>query len=304
MPHIYNDISQLFDEGIFSPTDILIVWGKRGKGKSTFMGKLQSDLMKPKNAKTRIEMAKYKCAKLRQADIIIDPPEDHLVFSDTFFEDNGFGGRGRRPYDMKATDFVIPNATHRGGLICPCSCLFWDEVQDLYDSHKGALPTFVTKAFELSRHIGVFICMACQRPMRIVKDIRDLATFVEVVSVKHEYFRGCITRSVFTLNIIYDNSRFEAYDASADESKNEYIDKTIRVAFEGNIYNCLDTDYFMPVFYKGCENMTPVYNKVERIEFSPEGFERYASKRTIDIPETFRGKKSRKKNTTTDDNVA
>lgn len=292
----YTDISQLFDEGIISPTDILIVWGKRGKGKSSFMGKLQSDLMKPKNAKPRIELAKYKCARLRQAGINIEPPEDHLVFSDTFFEDNSLLGKQRRPYDTSALDFVIPNKIHTGGIVCPCSCLFWDEIQDLYDSHNGSVPSFVSKAFELARQIGVFICMACQRPMRIVKDIRDLATFVEIVNVEYKYFRGLISETIWTLNIIYDNSQFEAYDS--DKKNKEYIDRTIKLSFAGNIYKCYDPDYFMPMFYRGLEEITPVYSKVEKTEFSPDGFERYASHRVIDIPETFRGKKPKEQKST------
>ncbi len=287
----YTDISQLFDEGIISPTDILIVWGKRGKGKSSFMGKLQSDLMKHKNAEPRIEFSKYKCERLRQAGITIEPPEDHLVFSDTFFEDNSLYGEQRRPYETSALDFVIPNKIHTGGIVCPCSCLFWDEIQDLYDSHNGAVPSFVSKAFELSRQIGVFICMACQRPMRIVKDIRDLATFVEVVKVECRYFRGLISETIWTLNIIYDNSQFEAYDS--DKKNEEYIDRTIKMSFAGDIYECYDPDYFMPMFYQGLEEITPVYKKVQRTEFTPDGFERFASRRVIDIPETFRGKKPR-----------
>ena len=47
----YDDINEIFADGIFLPSDILIIWGKRGKGKSSFAGMLMSEFMKPRNAK-------------------------------------------------------------------------------------------------------------------------------------------------------------------------------------------------------------------------------------------------------------
>ena len=69
----YNDVQDLIDEGIISPTETIIFWGKRGKGKSSLMGKFMSDFMKPKNAQIRIDMSKPKCEKLRRADIFVEP---------------------------------------------------------------------------------------------------------------------------------------------------------------------------------------------------------------------------------------
>ena len=290
---VYNDISELFEDGIFSPYEIIIFWGKRGKGKSSLMGKFMSDFMKPQNAQPRIEDSKWRCEKLRQAEIYLTPPEDHLVFCDTYFEDNGFQGNGRRPYEYSGLHFGLPNTIYKEiQPVVPCASLFLDEIQDLYDSHYGALPPYISKAFELSRQVGVFIAMACQRPMRVVKDIRDLATFVEVVGMEHMYIRDKIIKTIWTVNIIYDNAKFEKYDDTKDP---KLIDKTIKIAFTGDIFSCYDPFFFMPLFYKGFEKQYFItYEKVEKTEFSTEGFDRYNSKRTIDIPKEFRGKEDKK----------
>lgn len=287
----YNDVQDLIDEGIISPTETIIFWGKRGKGKSSLMGKFMSDFMKPKNAQRRIEASRVKCEKLRSADILIEPQDDHIVFCDTFFEDNGFRGEGRRPYEISGLNLGLPNDKYKNIVPpIPYSCIFLDEVQDLYDSHQGSLATFVSKWYELLRQAGVFLGMACQRPIRVAKDIRDLAVFFEVAGMEHTYIRDKLVSTVWTVNIIYENANLERYIDSRDEV---YIDRKIKLMFKGDIFECYDPDFFLPMFYKGFENQRFVYTKVERTEFTREGFERYNSKRIIDIPEAFRGKKEK-----------
>ena len=285
----YNNISEIFEDKTISPTEMIIFWGKRGKGKSSLMGKFMSDFMKPSLAKDRIEISKYKCEKLKQADVFIEPPEDHIVFCDTFFEDNGFQGKGRRPYEISALDLCLPNDIHPiSQPVVPCASIFLDEIQDLYDSHQGSLSNFVSKEFELSRQVGIFVGMACQRPIRVAKDLRDLSIFFEVADMEHMYIRGNIISTIWTVNIIYENAVLEKYLDTRDKT---LIDRTIKIVFKGNIFTCYDTDFFMPMFYRGFENQHFIFNKVERTEFSKEGFERYNKRRIIDIPDTFRGKR-------------
>lgn len=285
----YINLQDLFDDGIFTPTELIIFWGKRGSGKSSLMGKFMSEFMKPAIAEERRALSQIKCDKLRQADIMVSPPDDHIVFCDTFFEDNGFQGNQRRPYEISGLNCGLPNEIHKEIIPpIPYASIFLDEIQDLYDSHSGSLSTFVSKYFELSRQAGLFIGLACQRPIRVVKDIRDLATFVEVVNMEHMYIRGQITRTIWTVNIIYYNADLERYIDTRDKS---LIARTIKIVFIGNIFTCYDTDFFLPMFYKGFENQVFIPFKVQRTEFSKEGFERYNANRIVDIPDTFRGKK-------------
>lgn len=285
---VYTNVQDMIDDGIISPTEIVIFWGKRGKGKSSLMGKFMSDFMKPKNAERRIEMSWVKCEKLHQADILIEPPDDHIVFCDTFFEDNGFQGDGRRPYEISALNLGMPTDKYSNIIPpVPFASIFLDEVSDLYDSHNGNISTFLSKWFELLRQVGVFLGMACQRPIRVSKDIRDLAVFFELIDMEHMYIRGNIISTTWTVNIIYDNANLEKYLETRDK---ELVDRTVKIMFKGNIFECYDPDFYMPMFYRGFENQRIIFNKVERTEFTHEGFQKFHNKRIVDIPDAFRGK--------------
>lgn len=286
----YDDINEIFADGIFLPSDILIIWGKRGKGKSSFAGKLMSEFMKPKNAKHDVIRCKHLCEKLKEAGYYFHPPTDHLVFSDTFFEKQVFTKKTATHF-FSPIDFALPNDTHPTGLICPYGKYFIDEAQDVYDSHISALPTFVTKNFELSRQSEIFTGLIAQRPMRIHKDIRELATFVEVVGLENKYNKyGRLVETIWTCNIIYDNANLEEYLRT---KKRKYIDKKVKFVYYGNIFRCYDSHYFLPMYFKGMQNRDFDLEYSHRTEFSPASFEDFNSRRMIDIPDTFRGKKKK-----------
>lgn len=285
----YSSLEEIFKDGIFQHSDILIFWGKRGKGKSSLKAVFEVLFMQPQNAKEDLSLARSMCERLNNAGFCIRPPDDHLVFVDTYSRSCSRGLKDRTAYTFQGVDFGLPNETHPTGVVCPCGKYSFDEIQDLLDSHTGALATFVSKAFELSRQLELFIMMAVQRPKRIPLDIRDLATFVECVDRKNYYNKyGVLIKTVWTCNLIYDNADLEAYINTKDP---KYINKVVKFAFNGNIYKCYDSHFFMPMFYKGFENRSLTLERCEPVQFCPDGLERYYSQRTIDIPETYRGKK-------------
>lgn len=284
----YEKIEDMFADGLFQPSDIIILWGKRGKGKSSLAGKFMSEFMRPKIARKEVQKSMAVCDKLKSAGYVFEPPEDHTVFCDTYFERKTFR-RQQSAYHFSALDFGLPNQIHKTGLLLPYGKYFFDEIQDLFDSHGAALATFISKSFELSRQVGLFICLCLQRPMRLAKDIRELATFVEVVDMKNAYNKyGRLIATTWTCYIIYDNARLEQYLTSKDES---LVDKKVKITYIGNIFSCYDTNYFLPMYYRGFENTQVVYEKTKRVYFTEEDFKEYFKQRVIDIPDTYRGKK-------------
>lgn len=292
---VYENLEQIFEDGIFGPTEIIVLWGKRGRGKSSLAGMFMSEFMRPKIAKNDIKQSNIICNNLRQAGYNIRPPQDHTVFCDTFFERKGFGRKRRTAYRFNAIGFGLPNSTHPTDLLCPGGRYFFDEAQDLFDSHRASLPTFVTKAIELSRQIKLFLCIIAQRPKRIHIDIRELAIFIEVVGVKlclNKYSR--ITACVWECNIIYDNATLEQYLTTRDKS---LVDKHIYFRFKGNIFKCFDTSYFLPMYYRNMENQSLVLEKTQRTEYNQAFFKEYFKSRVIDIPDTYLGKNRKNKET-------
>ncbi len=288
---VYESLQDIFADGIFSPTDVIIIWGRRRKGKSSLAGKFMAEFMKPQNAKKDIAIASQICNKLNEAGYVIRPPSDHTVFSDTYFETSTGFRQKNSAYRFNALDFGLPNDIHTTALLCPCGKYFLDEVQDLFDSHLGALPTFVTKCIELSGQYKLFLCLVVQRPKRIHIDIRDLAIFIEVVELRNEYSKyGILVASYWKCNIIYDNAILEQYLNTRDSS---LIDRVVVFKYSGNIFNCYDSDYFIPMFVRGKENEGLMLEKTTRTEYSQDYFKEYYKGRVIDIPDTYRGKKTK-----------
>ena len=289
MAKIYDKIEDLFKDKIFYDTDLLIIWGKRGRGKSSFAGKLMAEFMQPRIAKKEIKKCNEICNDLAEAGFNFHPPKDHLVFCDTYFESRGYMQKRNSAYRFNGVEFGLPNSKHQTMPIIPCGKYFFDEAQDLFDSHISALQTFVTKSFELSRQVKLFLAIIAQRPIRIHKDIRELATFVEVVKKEDKFNKyGSLISSIWTLHIIYDNAQLEDYVSTKSK---KLIDKKVKVRFLGNIHKCYDSNYFMPMFYRNFENTDFVLEKTNRTEFSSIFFKEYFNNRIIDIPETYRGKK-------------
>ena len=286
---VYDDILDMYADGLFSPTESIIIWGKRRKGKSSLAGKLMSEFMRPNIAKQRLRTSNYICSKLNEAGYNIRPPNDHTVFCDTYFENKGFGRKNSSAYKFNSLGFGLPNDIHSTTLLCPAGCYFMDEIQDVFDSHLGALPTFITKAVELSGQYKLFLCFIAQRPKRVHIDIRDLSIFIEVVDLINVYSNyGFLQATYWVCNIIYDNANLEAFLTNRDEN---LIDKKVVFKFRGNIFDCYDSDYFIPMFVRGKEDEGLVLEHTTRTEFSKEYFKKYFENRVIDIPETFRGKK-------------
>lgn len=294
---IYDDIEDLFNDGILSPTDCLVIWGKRRRGKSSLAGKLMSEFLKPRQARKDVAVATSICDKLNLAGFNIKPPTDHTVFCDTFFE---IPGNRLHPaittYRFNALEFGLPNSTHKTALLCPCGRYFFDETQALFDSHQGALPPFVSQAIELAGQYKLFLCFIVQRPMRLPKDVRDLSVFFEVISIENEFNSfGSLISSTWNVNVIYDNSVLEQYLTSKDPT---LIDAKIKIRFSKptyNIFDCYDTNYFLPMFVRGFENEALTLEKTQRITFNPGVFQDYYKNRIIDVPDSYRGKKPKEK---------
>lgn len=295
----YESIEELFADGIFAENDIIIFWGKRGRGKSSLAGFFMSEFMKPQQARRDVLISRQIADRLRKAGILIEPPTDHTVFCDTFFEQKHFLRKSNSAYTFDPLRFGLPNEIHETDPICPCGRYFFDEAQDVFDSHISALPTFVTKGFELGRQINIFAGIIAQRPKRIHIDIRDIATFVECCGIEKEYNKyGRIISVSWKINIIYDNGVLENYLSSRDP---KLIDKTIKIKYKGNIFNCYDTNYFMPMYYREIEGRKKsvfVYEKSKRTEFDEKSFKKFYQHRVIDIPDTYRGKKPKDEKTT------
>ncbi len=289
----YIEIKDIFSE-LFCPYEIVIFWGDRGQGKSSLAGKFMDELMKHKNAKHDVKKCAALCNKLnRDAGFSFTPPEDHLVFCDTSFIKTDKIRGDREAYVFDPIAFGLPNDIHPTDPTVPFGKYFFDEDMELFDSHQTSLATFVSKEFQLGRQLDIFACLCVQRPMDIHKILRDIAVFVECVEKENHYNKyGRLYETVWTCNIIYKNAILEQYLSSRDS---KLIDKKVQFVYKGNIYRCYDDHFFLPMFFKGFENVDFKLEKSKRTEISRESFDNFEERRTVDIPDTYRGKKPKEK---------
>lgn len=294
----YDNLQDIFDDGLLRHSDLVAFWGKTGAGKSSLKACFEVWFMQPKNARADLKLCAQLCDQINNTGLNLQPPTDHLVFVNTYARSIGPKLKRTSAYEFYDVDFGLPNDTHPTGLLCPVGKYSFDENQDLFDSHMGHLATFVSKAMELSRQPELFIMLAMQRPMRLPQDIRELSTFIECVSKQSHYNKyGRLIRTEWTCNIIYKNANLEAYLNNPDM---QFVDKTVKFVFYGNIYRCYNSRYFLPMFYARGENTklketTLTLKRCEDAEFTPQGFKAFHEKHKVDLPETYRGKKKKEK---------
>ena len=295
---VYEDLPQMFADGIIQPSDILVFFGKRGTGKSSLQAFFNVLFMQPRNAKADIRKSKRLCEKINQTGLNLRPPDDHLVFVDTFAESIGHKLKRTGAYEFESLEFGLPNKYHPTGLLCPWGKYSFDEGQSKFDSHMGNLAIFLSMCMELSRHPELFIMITMQRIMRLPLDIRDLATFIEPIKRDDIYNKyGRLIRTEWTCRIFYKNKNVEKY-VKGDGEDDTLADRVVKFVFNGNIYRCYDPNYFLSMFYAvdgtKVKATTLELNRCKRPEFTPQGMEEFHKRHTVDIPDTFRGQKDKK----------
>lgn len=281
----YTSLRDLFNDKIITPTEILVIWAKRGKGKSSLAGWFESEFMKRTFAVRDVARAKDICNKLIPLGFNLCPPEDHCVFVDTSFEENRWLSK-KSAYTFNPFRWGLPNDIHDTDPTVPCGKYFFDEGQGVFDSHATAPATFVSGAMEFSRQLELFIAIMTQRPKRIHKDVRELSTFFEVVGSYPEFNKfGKIISVTWEVNIIYDDGKLDKYVTDKEES---LIDKKIKIKYQGNIYKCYDHQRFLWEFFKFSPDKQFVLEKSQRIE-DEDSLRNSFKRRVIDVPETYRG---------------
>lgn len=101
------------------------------------------------------------------------PPQRHVVFSNILMS-RRFPNLSS--YPMSGFEFGAPNKYFNATrAFVAYGVYIFDEAQRYFDSKgDGALPPWVTQAFELHGHIFLKIILITQRPVRLHKDIRAI----------------------------------------------------------------------------------------------------------------------------------
>ena len=194
------------------------------------------------------------------------------------------------PYRLGfANDFV---ETHFN---LPFETICITEAQKYLNSRMSMyFPDWQSRWYEQHGHNDINIWLDTQRPMLIDVNIRELAQFIEIVSLEllHNGY-GKVSGLKWKIRRIENSSLFDRYMSSGKKDKDCYTDDTVIADY--NVFDCYDSQSCKPKFYDGHLNEDFDYKQAEPTDDTIDGYIRYLQENDDELPENYyvkRGKKS------------
>ena len=224
-----------------------IVFGKPGVGKTallTYMAnEVAFDYERLKKCKNEINMLNSGGFDFKQPDCLV-----FMDYSATFHK---YGYKPRKSYEISGYHLGLPNEDYNTVLLPPYSFIVLDEAQKYYNSRLKNLNDYVSRFYELRRHNGYDIVLACQRLNLIDLNVREIADeFILVDDLKFKYdVSGDIKQMIWTCYVWDNLSSVSSFVESND--KNNLGQKRIYKA-DYNVFDCYNSFNFKASFFKNC----------------------------------------------------
>lgn len=147
-------------------------------------------------------------------------------------------------------------------------------------------PDWQSRWYEQHGHDNLDIYLDTQRPMLIDVNIRELASFIEIVKLKiHTDENGKVDRLTWTIRKIENSSLYDRYMASGKKDKDCYTEETVVANY--NVFALYDSQSCKPKFYEGHleEDFDLVYSKKQEDNF--ENIVKYLKEVDDELPDEF-----------------
>ena len=155
---------------------ITVIYAGPGAGK----GCLQTHLVEELYFNNGFDIFADSCAEIdeinKEYGLKLTKPERVPIFTDFEVEFKIDYEKSYKTYFLNGYYFGLENDRLPTMYVPPCSKIFLSEVQRYYDSRKHAsLPDFVSRAYEMHRHLKIDIFLDLQRLGLLDLNIRELA---------------------------------------------------------------------------------------------------------------------------------
>jgi hypothetical protein len=133
----------------------------------------------------------------------------------------------------------------------PYECILITEAQKYLNSRMSMyFPEWQSRWYEQHGHNSLDIFLDTQRPLLIDVNIRELASFIEVISldVKYDKF-GRVKKMIWLVRKIENSSLFDIYMGSGRKDKDCY--KEEKIVADYDVFDCYSSQNCKPKFYAG-----------------------------------------------------
>lgn len=169
----------------------------------------------------------------------------------------------------------------------PYEVIFIDEAQQYLNSRMSSyFPDWQSRWYEQHRHNNIDIYLATQRPMLIDVNIRELAVFIEIVSMKVKNNSDDSVKSIeWKIRKISNSGLLDKYLASGKTDNKCFSEEIIRTDF--NVFDCYDSQSCKPKFYSGNFDKNFDYSIAFSVDDSFEGYRNFLESFNDELPENF-----------------
>ena len=228
---------------------IVIIFAPPGTGKTVLLTHLAVQTMfdRARNKAMQLEIRKKQANGFDE----IQTVPVHCVASNYDIVGHKFGCSPRYNRRINPFKLGVDNPYVKTHYNLPYEAIFITEAQKYLNSRMSRLfPRWQSEWYEEHRHNDLDIYLDTQRPMLIDVNIRELASFIEVVSLKkHTDAFGKIDKLVWTVRYIDNSQLFDKYMSSGKTDKSCYREDKITANY--NVFNCYSSQSCKPKFYKG-----------------------------------------------------
>lgn len=173
----------------------------------------------------------------------------------------------------------------------PYECICITEAQKYLNSRMSIyFPEWQSRWYEQHGHNNLDIYLDTQRPMLIDVNIRELASFIEVVSLTKYYDKNNrIKKLKWLVRKIDNSSLFDKYMSSGKKDKDCYFEEEIVADY--NVFDCYDSQNCKPKFYEGHLYSDFDIKLSEETENSLDGYIKFLKEFDDELPKDYYQKK-------------
>lgn len=234
----------------FYGSDLILLWGNRGHGKTLLLTYLMQDAMIQSLGFVQDIYDEVDC--LNEVGFNFNKDFEHIVFANYDVNTIGTGVPDLRTYKFNPYYFGF-NGSFKTRPFPPRSIFGITELQNYYPSRMNDyIRPEVERKWQTSRHDGITIIGDVQRPFDLAKKIRDLFDYyIECYSYKEKIINGCCVGHIWTLRIIDSSRTLEEYL----RTNNKELCQEVKFVVNRCLYHNYDSYFCKDLHYKGFENI-------------------------------------------------